>query len=195
MDDSLRLIQSLYGEDVDDPDLARRVSEDEDLRREHERLQQVKDILDRRSSASPDPEVVDRVVAQAAAAQGAAAPPSDREDDAPAPDRPARTPERAWARRLPGAAAALLVVLLVGRGWWQLRPNGAAPPGPTAGETAQQQPQSVAADGPSAAPDDMPEWNDHDDLVRLHRRVETLRSRSRSDSWGTDLQTVDQVQP
>jgi negative regulator of sigma E activity len=195
MDDSLRLIRSLYGEDVDDPDLARRVSEDEDLRREHERLQQVKDILDRRSSASPDPEVVDRVVAQAAAAQGAAAPPSDREDDAPAPDRPARTPERAWARRLQGAAAALLVVLLVGLGWWQLRPNGAAPPGPTAGETAQQQPQSVAADGPSAAPDDMPEWNDHDDLVRLHRRVETLRSRSRSDSWGTDLQTVDQVQP
>ncbi|MEF8796881.1 MAG: hypothetical protein V5A22_05250 [Salinivenus sp.] len=195
MDDSLRLIQSLYGEDVDDPDLARRVSEDEDLRREHERLQQVKDTLDRRSSASPDPEVVDRVVAQAAAAQGAATPPSDREDDAPAPDRPARTPERAWARRLQGAAAALLVVLLVGLGWWQLRPNGAATPGPTAGEAAQQQSQSVAADGPSAAADDMPEWNDHDDLVRLHRRVETLRSRSRSDSWGTDLQTVDQVQP
>jgi len=194
MDDSLRLIQSLYGEDVDDPDLARRVSEDEDLRREHERLQQVKDTLDRRSSASPDPEVVDRVVAQAAAAQGAATPPSDREDGAPAPDRPARTPERAWARRLQGAAAALLVVLLVGLGWWQLRPNGAATPGPTAGE-APQQPQSVAADGPSAAADDMPEWNDHDDLVRLHRRVETLRSRSRSDSWGTDLQTVDQVQP
>jgi hypothetical protein len=53
----------------------------------------------------------------------------------------------------------------------------------------------VAADGPSTAADDMPEWNDHDDLVRLHRRVETLRSRSRSDSWGTDLQTVERAQP
>lgn len=195
MDDSLRLIQSLYGEDVDDPDLARRVSEDEDLRREHERLQQVKDTLDRRSSASPDPEVVDRVVAQAAATQGAASPPSEREDGEPAPDRPARTPERAWTRRLQGAAAALLVVLLVGLGWWQLRPNAAAPSGSATSEAARQQPQSVAADGPSTAPDDMPEWNDHDDLVRLHRRVEMLRSRSRSDTWGTDLQTVDQAQP
>jgi hypothetical protein len=75
-----------------------------------------------------------------------------------------------------------------------LGPNEAAAPGPTAGETTRQ-PPSVAADGAQAASDDMPEWNDHDDLVRLHRRVETLRSRSRSDAWGTDLQTVDQAQP
>jgi hypothetical protein len=190
MDDSLRLIQSLYGEDVDDPDFARRAAEDEDLRREREELRQTKEALDRRSSPSPDPAVVDRVVARAADA----AAPSDRADGAPAPDRPARAPDRAWTQRLQGAAAALLVVLLVGLGWWQLGPNEAAAPGPTASETPPQS-QSVAADGAQAASDDMPEWNDHDDLVRLHRRVETLRSRSRSDAWGTDLQTVDQAQP
>ena len=188
MDDSLRLIQSLYGEDVDDPDFARRVAEDEELRREREELQQAKDALDRRSPPAPDPAVVDRVVAQAADAAASSAP-----ADAAAPDRPARRPDRAWTQRLQGAAAALLVVLLVGLGWWQLRPSGPATPGPSAGEPAQS--QSVAADGAQASSDDMPEWNDHDDLVRLHRRVETLRSRSRSDAWGTDLQTVDQAQP
>ncbi|MFB6249337.1 MAG: hypothetical protein ABEL97_12285 [Salinibacter sp.] len=197
MNDSLRLIQSLYGEDVGDPDFARRVAEDETLRRERERLRQAKDALDRRSPASPDPKVVDRVVAQA---EAAASEPSGRAadrpaPDRPAPDRPARTPDRAWTCRLQGAAAALLVVLVVGFGWWQLRPSGPAPPGPTAGESARQGPQSAAADGAQAMSDDMPEWNDHDDVVRLHRRVERLQSRSRSDTWGTDLQAVDQAQP
>jgi hypothetical protein len=93
MDDSLRIIQYLYGDEVDDPDFPRRVAENDDLRREFDRLQETKDALDRRSPPSPDPDEVDQVVDRAAAAARPAAP-SER-----APDRRARAPDRTWTRR------------------------------------------------------------------------------------------------
>lgn len=190
MDDTLRLIQSLYDEDVDDPDFVRRVAEDDTLREEHERLRQTKDALDRRSTPSPDPAVVDRVVDHAAtAAQESEAGSSP---DRAAPDRPARTPPRARTRRLQGASAVLAVMLLLGLGWWQLRTTGADAPGATASEPAPQQADAVPAGEEQAQSDEIPEWDDRQELVRLHRRVEMLRSRSRSDTWGTDLQTVGQ---
>lgn len=188
MDDSLRLIRYLYDEDVDDPDFARRVVEDDELRRECERLRQAKDALDRRSTPSPDPEVTDRVVEQAAAA-------APRQASAPveqAPDRAPRTPDRAWSRRLRGVSAALMVLLIVGVGWWQFRPTSSPAPGTATSETAPQETESVAAGDQT---DEIPEWDDRDELVRLHRRIEMLRTRSSSDTWGTDLQTVNQAQP
>jgi len=188
MDDSLRLIQYLYDEDVDDPDFARRVVEDDELRREGDRLRQAKDALDRRSSPSPDPEVVDRVVEQAAAAT----PRRTSSPAEPAPDRAARTPDRVWSRRLRGASAALAALLIVGVGWWQFRPTSSPAPGTATSEPAPQQTESVAA---GEQTDDIPEWDDRDELVRLHRRIEMLRTRSSSDTWGTDLQTVNQTQP
>jgi negative regulator of sigma E activity len=191
MDDTLRIIQYLYGEDVDDPDFARRVADDEDLRRECERLQETKAALDRRSPPSPDPSVVDDIVARAAAA------PSPDESDAadrPAPadraaDRDARPLSTDWAHRLQGAAAALAIVLAVGLGWWQYNADPAAPAS-TAASSASAPPQTeaTAAPEPQADADEIPAWDDRDEVVRLHRRIETLRTRS--DAWGGDLQTV-----
>jgi hypothetical protein len=123
MDDSLRILQYVYEEEVDDPSFVRRVNEDDDLRREYERLRETKEVLDRRSTPSPDPAVVDRVVDHAADAA--------REQDAkgPMPDRAARAPERGWGRRLQTASAALVLLLVVGLGWWQLRPDATTPGG------------------------------------------------------------------
>jgi len=188
MDDTLRLIQSLYDEDVDDPALARRVAEDDALRDEYERLRQTKEALDRRSSPSPDPAVVDRVVDHAAtAARTADAGASSARTGA---DRPARPPSRSRSRRLQGVSAVLAVILVLGLGWWQLGPSTPSGPSATANESSPQQVES-APGAAQAQSDEIPEWDDRQEVVRLHRRVEMLRSRSRSDTWGTDLQTID----
>lgn len=189
MDDTLRLIQYLYEEDVDDPDFARRVVEDDKLRRECERLQQTKEVLDRRSSPSPDPAVVDRIVNRASdAAQGVG---SANHSPEPAPDRTAHAPDRVWSRRLQGASAAVVVLLLVGLGWWQLQMEPAT--SPTA--ASEQNAEAVTAGGNQGQEENIPEWDGRDEVVQLHRRIEMLQSRSRSDGWGTDLQTVDQARP
>ncbi len=194
MDDSLRLIQYLYGEDVDDPTFDRRITDDEELREEYERLQETKEALDRRSSPSPDADVVDHVVAQAAdAAQSGTA-----SDDRPerASDRAARAPDRAWTRRFRAVSTALALLLIVGLGWWQLR-SGDPATTPSAGETStQQQSASVAAGTEEEqSAESMPEWDDRDEVVRLHQRIEQVRSRSRTNAWGGDPQTVDQTSP
>lgn len=181
MDDTLRLLQYLYGEDVDDPSFVRRLAADDELRREYEQLKDTKEKLDRRPSPQPDPAVVDRVVDAAA---GAAT-------RSPAADRPPRSPSRSWTRRLQGASAMLVVLLAVGLGWWQL--DGLAP-----GEWGQQANES----GPSAASvetvgeeaEGVPKWDDSDELVRLHRRIEHVRARSASE-WKGTIQSVDQTQP
>lgn len=192
MDDTLRLIQSLYGEEVDDPTFARRVTEDDELRREYEQLQETKQALDRRSPPSPDPAVVDQIVDRAA---DAAQPATERPERAP--DRTAQAPDREWTRRLRRVSAALAVVLLIGLGWWQLRLDDPATTNTVGSNPAAQSPQSMTAGTEQVqdSPEDMPEWDDRDEVVQLHRRIELLRTRSRSDAWGADLQTVDQPRP
>jgi hypothetical protein len=188
MDDSLRIIQYLYGEDVDDPDFPRRVAEDEELRREFDRLQETKDALDRRSLPSPDATVVDRVVDRAAEAARDEGP--DR-----APDRTARAPERRWTRRLQNAGAALALLLALGIGWWYV-PDADAPAETTAQNSTAQQAQSTpAAAETDQAADQLPEWDDSDEVVRLHQRIELLQTQSRSDAWGGDLQPASRAQP
>jgi aspartyl/asparaginyl-tRNA synthetase len=138
----------------------------------------VKQVLDRRSTPSPDPVVVDRVVEHAAEAA--------REDDArsPMPDRAARAPQRGWGRRVQTASAALVLLLVVGLGWWQLRPAG------TTGETSAPQAATSGSEQVQEA-DAVPEWDDRDEVVRLHRRIEVLRTRSGSGGWDEGVQTVD----
>lgn len=160
--------------------LVRRLSEDDVLRREYDRLQETKEQLDRRPSPRPDPAVVDRIVD---AARDAASSSRPRED------RPVRSPARTWSRRLQTASAALALALLVGLGWWQL-PGTSEPPdpaGPTAQRTAPTENRTLDAEA-------VPAWDDTDELVRIHRRIERLRTRSTPDAWGT-LQTVDQTRP
>lgn len=195
MDDSLRLIQHLYGDDLDDPTFARRVAEDDELSREYERLRDLKAALDRRSSPSPDPEVVDEVVAyarDAAAESTSDAPPDPTAPPSRAPDRTARAPDRTWTRRLRHASAVLALLLVAGLGWWQLQSNSPAAQEDTAtGPSAQQ--SATANEAQEQNAESMPEWDDREEVVRLHRRVEQLRTRSRTDAWeGGDLQTVEQ---
>jgi hypothetical protein len=189
MDDSLRLIQYLYGETVDDPEFPRRVADDEDLRRELDEMQETKAALDRRSSPSPDPDVVDRVVDRAAEATR-----TDRTVEH-APDRAARAPGRAWTRRLQNAGAALALLLAVGAGWWYM-PADTASSGPATSESSPQQAPSTAAASEQTQDDEaLPEWDDSDEVVRLHRRIELLQTQSRPDAWGGDLQPASRANP
>jgi len=189
MDDSLRLIQYLYGEEVDDPNFPHRVAEDDDLQRELEHLQETKDALDRRSPPSPDPAVVDEIVDRAAEAAR-----PERATD-PAPDRAARAPERNWARQWQNAGAALALVIAVGLGWWYM-PGESASSGTVAGESAPQQSTSATAAAESAGDAEaLPEWDDRDEVVQLHRRIELLQTQSRSDAWGGDLQPASRTTP
>jgi hypothetical protein len=183
MDDRLRLLMYLYDEEVDEASLARRLAEDESLRREYRHLCEVKEQLDARPASRPDPAVVDRVVETArAAGEAPKGPPST-----PRASRPARSPQRSWTSRLQTAGAALAVVLLVGLGWWQGRSEADAPEAST-GRSAVE-PRAAVSEGaaPSTA---VPAWDDRDQLVRIHRRIERLRSHSRPDRWGSALQPV-----
>ena len=189
MDDSLRIIQYLYGDEVDDPDFPRRVAENDELRREFDRLQETKAALDRRSPPSPAPDVVDRVVDRAAEA---ARPPEPTER---APDRTARVPDRTWTRRLQNAGAAAALLLALGLGWWYA-PGDAGPADPAASASAAQQTDAATASSAQAQDDEgLPEWDDSDEVVRLHRRIEALQTQSRSDAWGGTLQPASRARP
>lgn len=190
MNDRLRLIRYLYDEDGDDSTFARRVSEDEALYREYERLRATKERLDERPTPRPDAAVVDQVV-EAARTTRQEVPSSSH----PTEDRPARPPARQWTRRLQATGAALALLLLVGLGWWHLSSpseESAAGAAPDAlGETAQ---RTAPAEDRSAGSEAVPAWDDRDELVRIHRRIERLRAGSTPDQWGT-LQQVDRRQP
>lgn len=188
MDDRLRILRYLYDEDVDDPTFRHRLTEDGSLYREYEQFRQTKEDLDRRPSRRPDPAVVDDVVETARTAAQESATPSH-----PTEDRPARPPARTWNRRLQMTGAALALVLMVGLGWWQ-------GPGGSENATAVSSPETAQRTAPAAAQsrnleaDAVPDWDDSDELVRIHSRIERLQSQSRPDSWGT-LQTVSQSRP
>jgi hypothetical protein len=192
MDDSLRIIQYLYGDEVDDPDFPRRVAGDDDLRREFDRLQETKDALDHRPSPSPDADVVDRVVDRAAeAARSPSSSPGDR-----ALDRAARAPDHNRTRRLQNAGAVLALLLALGVGWWYT-PGDTAPTEAPSTSSPQQAPTTASSEQPQNAQDAeaLPEWDDRDEVVRLHRRIETLRTQNRSGAWGGSIQTATQTKP
>jgi hypothetical protein len=205
MDETLRIIRQLYDEEPDEDDLERRLDRDPALRREREALREVKDHLDCRAPKRPSPSTIDDIVAHAgeaarrshAAANGAA----DREADRPAarPDREASSSSRSISRRLQAVAGVLGLVLVTALGWWQIAPD--APDtlrSPSAEATA---PNSIAprsVDGLPPAVRDLPEWDEGDDVVRLHRRLEVVNARSRPPSAWDDrpaLVPADQVRP
>jgi len=186
MDDRLRLIQYLYGEEVDESALARRLFEDEDLCREYERLSATKRTLDDRPARQPDPAVVDQVVNKARTAAQSSGSPTE--------DRPARAPSRPWTRRLQTVSAGLALVLLIGLGWWQGGGMVDDPVAESANSNAlsgpPQQAPTTADTRPSDA-DAIPAWDDGEELIRIQRRIERLQARSAPDRWGS-LQRVSQ---
>lgn len=192
MNDRLQLIQHLYGEDTDDPNFSYRLIEDNDLHREYEQLRETKERLDRRPSQKPDPSVVDRVVEEARTAARETVPAPE-----PDTDRSARSPHRTMSRRLQGASAALALVLVIGVGWWQgSTSEGPGTEGPPAGaQSSSQQQATVSSTEPrSAETRELPAWDDSEEMVRIHRRIERLQARSSLDAW-EGLQTVGQSRP
>ncbi|PSQ80851.1 MAG: hypothetical protein BRD41_04230 [Bacteroidetes bacterium QS_1_63_11] len=192
MDDPLRLIQYLYGEDEDESTVARRLPEDDALYREYERLRKTKERLDDRPARRPDPAVVDEVVDTARGATQ-----SSSSTSRPDEDRPACPPTRSWTRRLQVVGTALALGLFVGVGWWQLpetadQSTAASAPDeltPTASQSAPTVPKERR--GSTEA---VPAWDESDELVRIHRRVEQLQAQSGPNSWGT-IQSVDRRRP
>jgi hypothetical protein len=212
MDDTLRIVRYLYDED-DDPSFEQRLADDEPLRQEYEALAETKEALDHRSSASPDEAVVEDLVATAAEA-------ARQEEEtgraaSPAADREARSPSRGWSRRLQGASATLAVLLVAGITWVQMgNPLSISPSAtPTASDAAPAtepaggaqeatdravQPTDKAVgsiDNAASAGTDVPEWDDREELVQIHRRIERLQSRSTPGSWGGTQHLVQQSQP
>lgn len=185
MDDTLRIIKHLYDEDLEDPSALRRIREDDTLRQELEELRSTKEILDRRFSPSPDPDVVDRVVNHAAEA-------ASTTNDRRAGDRDPRPRERSLTGRMRTVSAVLTLLLFVGLGLWQFQTNGPSATDTASGEARKSVTSTVNED---RNPESVPEWNDRDEVVRLHRRVEQLRTRSRSGTWASDVQSVDQGPP
>ncbi|MFP4228012.1 MAG: hypothetical protein ACLFTE_04195 [Salinivenus sp.] len=188
MDDRLRFIQYLYDEDDAAVAPQRGRGEDASLYREYEALRETKEALDRRPARSPDPKVVDRVVARAAAAAQSTSQQATSANRAPAPNRPPRASEARWTRRLQGISAAIAVVLMAGIGWWavsgDLDDEGAAP------STVANAPSQPAAEGASGDEQAIPAWDGRDELIRLHSRIERLQSQSQIETWDGGLQPV-----
>lgn len=206
MDDTLRIIQHLYDE-VEDPSFEQRLAQDESLRQEYEALAATKEALDERASPSPDEAVVDQLVATAAeAAQDGGGAQSDRREAvSSAEDREARSPSRGWSRRLQGASAALAVLLVAGIAWLQLgdplsigtaaSPTGSEDGGPATSTTQPAARTAGTLDNAASTDTEVPEWDDQEELVQIHRRIERLQSRSTSDAWGSTDRLVQQSQP
>jgi hypothetical protein len=75
-------------------------------------------------------------------------------------------------------------------------PGDGVSSGPATSETASQQaPSAATASSPPQAEESLPEWDDRDEVVRLHRRLELLQTQSQSDAWSGDLQTTSGTTP
>jgi hypothetical protein len=196
MDKTLQLIQHLYDE-RDGLDL------DDALQQEYDELNAVKGVLDRREPASPNPEVVDRVVTAAgrATARGSQSEPERRREERPARARDTQTDTRILRR----AGATLALVLIAALGWWQWsEPTSSSTP-PAVSESAPQSFDAAAPESESArrsagtvrSVSDLPDWDEGDDVVRLHQRIEILNARSTASQWGSSalLQTTGQPRP
>jgi hypothetical protein len=190
MDETLRIYRHLYGEEPDADDFERRIRETPDLARELDSMREVKAMLDEKPPQRPDASVVDAIVAEAARAAS---------DNAPSPSTKTASPDRAardqvsrdhasrdrsasqrsgLSRRLQqvGLAAALILFAAIGIWQYQTAPNTEST-APISADVNQQLPPAAR---------DLPDWDEGDDVVRLHRRLEVVNARSASpSSWSS----------
>ena len=202
MNETLRIVRHLYGEEPNADDLEQRLREDPGLAQELDEMREVKAMLDKKSSQRPDASVIDAIVAEAARAT------SDRTasdasgtdslaDRSPEPrtprDRPARerpidehsADERPaqrrskFSRRLQQASLAAALILVAALGVWQFQSQPADDTSAVRAQTDQQLERQLPP-----AVRDLPDWDEGDDVVRLHRRLEVVNARSApSPSW------------
>ncbi len=179
MDKKLQIVLHLYGE-ADDRAAFRRLLEDEEVRAEHQAMSEAKFALDHARPKRPDPALLARIM------EAAAHP--ERLADAPAPGRD-RRPVRLLRRRRwqwVAAAAVALVAVSVGVGRMfapeSSRLASEAPPAlreHAEGFGTNAQPQTIPAQTA-----DVLDWDDADEVRRLHRRMEQLRARNAELQWG-----------
>jgi len=195
MDETLRIVRHLYGEEPDADDFERRVRETPNLARELDSLREVKALLDEKPPQRPDASVVDTIVAEAArAASNNAATDNASSDLAPAATPAART-DRAprdrtagdrsasqrsgLSRRLQRVGLAAALILVAALGLWQFQSPS------TDADSATRISAEMEQQLPPAARD-LPDWDEGDDVVRLHRRLEVVNARSASpSSWSS----------
>ncbi len=161
MDDTLHIVQHLYGEGEDPADL-QRLLEDDGLRADYEALSEAKRYLDQRRRARPDPMVIDRIVA-------AAAPPRSGVMPGKRQDRAARPRQAARRFRLAGALSGVLaLVLVVGIGLNQFVFQDRAPASSATGALMQEAPADAEAIAADAAPADA---NEADAFARMNKKA------------------------
>jgi hypothetical protein len=142
----------------------------------------------------PDAAVVDHLVAVAGDKARSRLSGADAARDTPR-DREARSPQRrsrsgpgtSWTVRAQRAATALALALVVGLGWWH-SPSIPDAPTPVAQDTRSRSPvpQERTPRAAEAAPlrsASLPAWDDSDEMVRLHRRIELVQARSTTSEW------------
>lgn len=189
MNETLRIVRHLYGEEPDAEDLERRVRADPSLAQELDEMREVKAMLDKKSPQRPDASVIDAIVAEAAHAASDASRTDPSGTDNASFSRADRSPEPSesrersaqrrsgLSRRLQQASLAAALILVAALGVWQFQPADDA--SPVRAQTDQQLERQLPP-----AVRDLPDWDEGDDVVRLHRRLEVVNARSApSPSW------------
>lgn len=185
MDDTLRIIRYLYDEEEQPGEVERQLADDEELRAEYEELRAVKKQLDRRPRHRPDAEILDRITEAAGSARRKAR----AEDRSPRAVRHEREPVRSPSsrrQRIGTALAAALVMVVVAIGLWQypsVLPGESSESAPLASEPSQAAQSATEQRATGERTGDLPAWDEAEDVVRLHRYIETLQSRSRPGNW------------
>ncbi len=183
------ILLHLYGEHnsgEETPEL-RTLLQDEQLRKEHTALSEVKFRLDHRPRTRPDPEVIDQIIAHAA---------GERITPGRRVDRPAVLRFRPLRKlMIPALSVAAAIVVTVGVGLLvsgRIRPDAGvqgfadshidkAPPESLLRATPV--PPGLVNSGGSRTTDPMLAWNEDDQLHDIYRRIRTMKPNTDLD-WG-----------
>jgi len=192
MDKKLQILQYLY-EEVEDRSTFRTLLEEDAVGAEYQALSEAKFQLDHQRRSRPDPIVIDRIMA-AAAAEGNTPITRSRWRDRPA--LAGRLSRRNTLRTVGLAMAAVLVVAV---GLWPILPTAEQAPAPVVADVAR---PSTAKPAPaqehlftapatglqqagvrSSLAEDALSWDEASDVHEVHRRVEMLQARNSSLEW------------
>ncbi|MDA0377969.1 MAG: hypothetical protein O3C45_06480 [Bacteroidetes bacterium] len=181
------ILLHLYGEASEATEL-RSLLRDEELRREHAALSEAKFRLDHLGRERPDPAVMDRILAAAAAGEGL--PDGTSRRDRP----PVARVVRLRRVMLPALTLAAAILFGVAVGWFSSQSGTSSPTDPAVA-TVQDDivpPESLyrfvppqQPFTPASAQDPRLAWDDSAPLLDMHRRIETMRPEGMLD-WGEE---------